>query len=103
MNPAIIDMLKRKGVSAIAFVALGILICAESDQVRQLAIQFTALFGGTSAAMTALSVWLSLRKEQANAVEVVVAKFTPPPSAPTPKEQEILSQVAEKARVEAQK
>ena len=92
MNPAVIDMLKRKGVSAIAFVALGILICAESDQVRQMAVQFSALFGGTSAAMTALSVWLSLRKDTQNAVEVVKAKYAPMPTdPPTDKEAAILA------------
>ena len=80
MNQAVIvDMLKRKGVSAVAFVALGILICAESDQVRQLAIQFSMLFGGTSAAMTTLSVWLSLRKEKDVANKIEVALNTPPP------------------------
>ena len=83
MNQSVIDMLKRKGVSAVAFVALGILICAESDQVRQAAVQFSALFGGTSAAMTALSVWLSLRKDaraKADTMERVVEALYSAPS-----------------------
>ena len=84
-------MLKRKGVSAIAFVALGILICAESDQVRQAAIQFAALFGGTSAAMTALSVWLSVRKDAKNAVEVVIARNSPAPETVSPKDAVVLA------------
>jgi len=94
MNQSIIDMLKRKGVSAVAFVALGILICAESDQVRLMAVQFSALFGGTSAAMTALSVWLSLRKDTQNAADVVVAKYTPAPTLPVSEKEAAILEAA---------
>lgn len=91
INQSTIDMLKRKGISAIGFVALGVLICAESDQVRSLALQFAALFGGTSAAMTALSVWLSLRKDTQNAAAVVLAKYSEVPSTLDPKDAKVLA------------
>ena len=88
-----IDMLKRKGVSAVAFVALGMLICAESDQIRALVVQLAGLFGGVSAAMTALSVWLSVRHDTQAEVKAVLNKYDPVPEIVTPEDEKILAKV----------
>ena len=93
MTVQTIEMLKRKGVSAIAFVALGMLICAESDQIRALVVQMAGLFGGVSAATMALSVWLSVRNDNTAAAKAVLNKYTPAPEQVSPEDEKILAKV----------
>ncbi len=93
MNQITIDMLKRKGVTALAFFALGVLACAESDQLRQAAIQLSGLFGGVGVVGMAVSVWLSKQRDNEAAADVVLAKLTPPPAELDPKDVKILAKV----------
>lgn len=93
MNAVTIDMLKRKGVTALAFFALGVLACAESDQLRQAAIQLSGLFGGVGVVLTAVSVWLSKQRDNEEEARRIVAKYQEPPKEVAPEDAKVLAKV----------
>lgn len=77
--PTILAMIKRKGVTALAFTILGAVICAEDDQTRDLIKHYVAEFGGTGTALAIVSWIMSQNRELKVKEDINVALNTPSP------------------------
>ena len=102
MNP-ILALLKKQPARILSYIAAGFLLgnwVGVNYSAQSIAFWAQPIVALCMAIATVMATTKS-NKEQV--IREVVAKFSEPPSAPSPKEPAIRSQDAEKARVEAPK
>lgn len=83
LDPAIvIAMIKRKGITLTAGMALGAVLCSEYPDLFKLVQQAVAVVGTAGAVGLIFSVVMSVKNEKAGVEEVQKALMTPVPEDP---------------------
>ena len=77
----IIAMVKRKGITLAAGMALGAVLCAEYPDVFALVQQAVGVIGAAGAVGAIASILMSVKNEQEGVKDVAEALATPPPGA----------------------
>lgn len=91
---AILAMIKRKGTSMMAGVALGAVMCVLWPQFLDLAQHAVGLIGGAGVAALMSSILMSVKRDEKEEIARVVAKYTPPPVDLDPKDIAILQKAS---------